>query len=303
MGVIGIALIALLAGQSYASVFLSTLPHTGLDGTAYVAFWTVHVNLLLLISLWILEEKVRSRALIFVVKYYYFLVGLSSRTVLQNRPSFADRSSPRIVYQLNRSTSCEFATQAGFLLCRSQADAPRYSCTRFYRNLFARLNSLDQFALIQLLSSFWVCIWYPFSMTPLCHKIVSHFLPEPKSWEEWVENIGICEYGKEATSNRFSNLADMEDMLVYSFLSAKSCAEHYDAGVSGLGLYSSFRTKPEYVFFGMSGSSTWTAQLTSISALSHFLRCRHVSLLCFCRQQRPIQLPIDIARLSCNLGQ
>jgi hypothetical protein len=32
----------------------------------------------------------------------------------------------------------------------------------FYRNLFARLRSFDQFALVQLMSSFWVCIWYPF---------------------------------------------------------------------------------------------------------------------------------------------
>lgn len=66
---------------------------------------------------------------------------------------------------------------------------PPYS---FYRNLFARLNSLDQFALIQLLSSFWVCIWYPFSMTPWCHTLISYFTPEPKSWEEYVESVGIC---------------------------------------------------------------------------------------------------------------
>ena len=75
MAVIGAALIALLAGQGYASVYLSTLPHTGLDGTAYVAFWTINVNILLLVSHWILEEKVRSRALLFVIKYYYFLVS------------------------------------------------------------------------------------------------------------------------------------------------------------------------------------------------------------------------------------
>jgi hypothetical protein len=76
MAVIGTALIALLAGQGYASVYLSTLPHTGLDGTAYVAFWTINVNILLLVSHWILEEKVRSRALLFVIKYYYFLVSV-----------------------------------------------------------------------------------------------------------------------------------------------------------------------------------------------------------------------------------
>lgn len=65
---------ALLAGQGYASVYLSTLPHTGLDGTAYVMFWTINVNVLMLLSQWILEERVRSRALQFCFRYYYFMV-------------------------------------------------------------------------------------------------------------------------------------------------------------------------------------------------------------------------------------
>jgi hypothetical protein len=72
---IGLSLVALVAGQGYASVYLSTLPHTGFDGTAYVTFWMITVNLLSLMSGWILEEKVRSRALLFANKYYYFLVS------------------------------------------------------------------------------------------------------------------------------------------------------------------------------------------------------------------------------------
>jgi hypothetical protein len=139
MAVIGTALVALLAGQGYASVYLSTLPHTGLDGTAYVAFWTINVNILLLVSHWILEEKVRSRALLVVIKYYYFLVYFI-----------------------------------------------------FYRNLFARLRSFDQFALIQLLSSFWICIWYPFSMTRWCHNLIEYVTNGHKSYEEHVESIGMC---------------------------------------------------------------------------------------------------------------
>lgn len=97
MLVIGLALFALVAGQGYASVYLSTLPHTGLDGTAYVTFWALTVNVLAVASHWMLEEKIRSRALVFVFKvreltcsqlswigrlimsrhpfqYYYFLV-------------------------------------------------------------------------------------------------------------------------------------------------------------------------------------------------------------------------------------
>lgn len=148
---IGLSLIALLAGQGYASVYLSTLPHTGLDGTAYVTFWMTTVNLLAIISHWILEEKVRSRALLFANKYYYFLVYFI-----------------------------------------------------FYRNLFARLRSLDQFALVQLLSSFWVCIWYPVSMTSFCHRIVSSFTPSDsnaKSWEEYVESVALAFYVRNLAQN------------------------------------------------------------------------------------------------------
>ncbi|CBQ73051.1 conserved hypothetical protein [Sporisorium reilianum SRZ2] len=154
MSTIGLSLFALIAGQGYASVYLSTLPHTGLDGVAYVSFWTLTVNGLALVSHWILESKVRSRALVFAFKYYYFLVYFI-----------------------------------------------------FYRNLFARLRSFDQFALVQLLSSFWVCIWYPVSMSRLCHRVVQYFNPSPRSWEEYVESVGLAFY--------LRNLAQNTTMLAF----------------------------------------------------------------------------------------
>lgn len=154
MSTIGISLFALIAGQGYASVYLSTLPHTGLDGVAYVSFWTLTVNGLALVSHWILESKVRSRALVFAFKYYYFLVYFI-----------------------------------------------------FYRNLFARLRSFDQFALVQLLSSFWICIWYPLSMSSLSHRLLQYFNPSPRSWEEYVESIGLAFY--------LRNLAQNTTMLAF----------------------------------------------------------------------------------------
>lgn len=154
MSTIGLSLFALIAGQGYASVYLSTLPHTGLDGVAYIWFWTLTVNGLALVSHWILEDKVRSRALMFVFKYYYFLVYFI-----------------------------------------------------FYRNLFARLRSFDQFALIQLMSSFWICIWYPLSMSSYCHRIVQYFNPNPRSWEEYVESVGLAFY--------LRNLAQNTTMLAF----------------------------------------------------------------------------------------
>uniref|UniRef100_V5ERJ1 Uncharacterized protein n=1 Tax=Kalmanozyma brasiliensis (strain GHG001) TaxID=1365824 RepID=V5ERJ1_KALBG len=154
MSTIGLSLFALIAGQGYASVYLSTLPHTGLDGVAYVSFWTLTVNGLALVSHWILESKVRSRALVFAFKYYYFLVYFI-----------------------------------------------------FYRNLFARLRSFDQFALVQLLSSFWICIWYPLSMSKTCHRVVQYFNPSPRSWEEYVESVGLAFY--------LRNLAQNTTMLAF----------------------------------------------------------------------------------------
>lgn len=189
MAVIGTALVALLAGQGYASVYLSTLPHTGLDGTAYVAFWTINVNILLLVSHWILEEKVRSRALLFVIKYYYFLVYFI-----------------------------------------------------FYRNLFARLQSFDQFALIQLLSSFWICIWYPFSMTRWCHSLIEYFTKSNKSYEEHVESIGMCELSKFQSDSEC-----VSSLLPRSFLSTQFGSEHYYACLSWLGLDLTLWTKQECV--------------------------------------------------------
>lgn len=112
MSTIGLALVALLAGQGYASIYLSSLPHTGFEGTAYVMFWTVNVNVLMLISIWILEEKVRSRALLFCFKYYYFLVSLP-RTLMMVP---AAHSTALLCSSLaRRSTSCELIATMSLL--------------------------------------------------------------------------------------------------------------------------------------------------------------------------------------------
>lgn len=145
---IGLALGALVLGQAYASVFLSTLPHSGVEGTAYVVLWQITVTLLTLVSNWVLKQRVRSRALSFVFRYYFFLTYFI-----------------------------------------------------FYRNLFARLQSFNQFALLQLLSSFWVCIWYPLSMSGWAHRVVSFFDPHPESWEEYVETVGLSFYLRNLAQN------------------------------------------------------------------------------------------------------
>lgn len=138
---LGISLVTLLAGQVYAIVFMSTLPHTSMEGTAYVTFWMITVHILGAIVQWIMTEKVRSRSLLYAFKYYYFMVYFI-----------------------------------------------------FYRNLFARLRSFDQFALVQLLSSMWICIWYPITMSRPFLRILNHFNSRPSSYEMHVEKVSMYFY-------------------------------------------------------------------------------------------------------------
>ncbi|BGP48888.1 hypothetical protein JCM10450v2_004767 [Rhodotorula kratochvilovae] len=74
LGVQALALVALIVGQGFATVYLSTLPHNNLEGLVYVWTWVVTVNLLNAVSNWILLRKVRSQALVFVFRYYFVLV-------------------------------------------------------------------------------------------------------------------------------------------------------------------------------------------------------------------------------------
>ncbi|WFD42086.1 hypothetical protein MPSI1_000724 [Malassezia psittaci] len=148
MSLMGLNLLTLLLGQGYASLYLNTLPHTGLDGTLYVALWLVTVHLLSFVTQWIISEKIRSRALLFVFRYFYFMVYFI-----------------------------------------------------FYRNLFARLRSFDQFALIQLLSSTWVCLWYPVSMSRLWLRQLNRFNSRQVPWEEHVEKVSLFFYLRNAAQH------------------------------------------------------------------------------------------------------
>ena len=63
-----LSLITLVVGQGFATIYLSTLPHSNLDGVVYVWTWILTVQCLNGISNWILQNKVRSRALVFVFR-------------------------------------------------------------------------------------------------------------------------------------------------------------------------------------------------------------------------------------------
>ncbi|ORX38362.1 hypothetical protein BD324DRAFT_620547 [Kockovaella imperatae] len=74
MTCLGIACFSLIAGQAYASLYLSTLPHTSLDAGTWVYSWVITVQLLAMTSMFILSSKVRSRALLFLYKLFFQLV-------------------------------------------------------------------------------------------------------------------------------------------------------------------------------------------------------------------------------------
>lgn len=63
-----LSLLALIIGQGFATIYLSTLPHSNVDGVTYVWTWILSVQVLNSVSNWVLQRKVRSRALVFVFR-------------------------------------------------------------------------------------------------------------------------------------------------------------------------------------------------------------------------------------------
>ncbi|KAF9109765.1 hypothetical protein BGX27_007232 [Mortierella sp. AM989] len=60
----------------------------------------------------------------------------------------------------------------------------------FYRNLFVRLRSYEQFVAIQLASSFWVCIFHPICMTHTVYKRLVYLFGITRTYEEYKRQVG-----------------------------------------------------------------------------------------------------------------
>ncbi|BGP00177.1 hypothetical protein NBRC10513v2_004401 [Rhodotorula toruloides] len=148
LGTIALSLLALITGQAFATVYLSTLPHSAVDGLVYVWTWILTVNLLSSVSNWILLRKVRSQALVFVFRLYFFLV-----------------------YHV------------------------------FYRNLFARLRSPDQAAWITLLSSSFVIVLYPISMSKTFYRLLNATIGVDMEYAAYVANKGTELYLRNLSEN------------------------------------------------------------------------------------------------------
>ncbi|KAF9136288.1 hypothetical protein BGW39_000003 [Mortierella sp. 14UC] len=60
----------------------------------------------------------------------------------------------------------------------------------FYRNLFVRLRSYEQFVVIQLASSFWVCIFHPICMTHTVYRTLVYLFGITRTYEEYKRQVG-----------------------------------------------------------------------------------------------------------------
>ncbi|KAL7320821.1 hypothetical protein PS15m_000670 [Mucor circinelloides] len=143
-----IALLALVGGEMYAYLFLSTMPHTSLDAFIYVYSWVGAIYIMDAMTDYILYRKIRSHPLASIFKLYFFMIYFI-----------------------------------------------------FYRNLFARLRSVDQFAIVQLGSFLWVCIYYPIAMTPQVHKALVRFIGVTLTYDEYKEKLGRSFYLRNLAEN------------------------------------------------------------------------------------------------------
>ncbi|RKP07672.1 hypothetical protein THASP1DRAFT_16702 [Thamnocephalis sphaerospora] len=71
----------------------------------------------------------------------------------------------------------------------------------FYRNLFARLRNVEQFALIQIASSIWVCIFYPLRMTKTTHNFLVRWFGVTRSFEDYQKMVGQLFYTRTVAEN------------------------------------------------------------------------------------------------------
>lgn len=59
----------------------------------------------------------------------------------------------------------------------------------FYRNLFARLKDPTQYLTVQILSSSWILIYYPISMSKFFYRILTIFFSYGKTYPDHLETV------------------------------------------------------------------------------------------------------------------
>lgn len=260
LGNLALTLLALIVGQAFATVYLSTLPHSNIEGLVYVWTWIITVNvrparsqclldtdappdqLLNAVSNWILQRKIRSQALVFVFRFYFFLV-----------------------YYV------------------------------FYRNLFARLRSPDQAAYITLLSSSFVVLWYPLSMSKTFWRVLRWTVGMDLDWQEYAEQKGQELYLRNLSENVTSAFTSRAPLPLHSLTS------HPPAVIAFLGWLSILHrgsNRQVYPFFAFDDPyDPYTYRLTLTASLviyaAELVSSWLARLVCW------ICYSIDVTNVSC----
>ncbi|ORX81347.1 hypothetical protein K493DRAFT_241981 [Basidiobolus meristosporus CBS 931.73] len=130
-------LLGFILGEAYAHWFIDTHSRSSIANVIYIYTWVITVYTLDWITEYIVETRIRSWALCYIFRLYFYMIYFI-----------------------------------------------------FYRNLFARLRSIDQVVLIQLSSSIWVVVNYPFRMSKFFHRILVRYFGMERSYEEYIKNVG-----------------------------------------------------------------------------------------------------------------
>ncbi|GAA5900190.1 hypothetical protein JCM8208_002045 [Rhodotorula glutinis] len=232
LGVQALALVALIIGQGFAAVYLSTLPHNNLEGLFYVWSWVVTVNLLNAVSGWILLRKVRSQALLFVFKFYFFLVyhvfyrNLFARLRSPDQAAYITLLSSSVVvvwYPLSMSKTVWRLLRWSTGL---EQDWDEYAASKG-EELYLR-NLSESVTMIAFLGWLSILHWGP-------NRAIYPFFAFDNRWDPYTYRLTLT-----------ASLVIYAAELVSSWLARIVCWLAYGVDVTNLGL-NQFREHPELV--------------------------------------------------------
>ncbi|KAI1774689.1 hypothetical protein F4818DRAFT_452158 [Hypoxylon cercidicola] len=210
-----VGLLAYLAGEAYAEIYLRTLPHNSFETIVYVYSWVVTVHLLDALTGWILGasegERVGSYPLSWIFKLYFMLT-----------------------YQT------------------------------YVRALYARLRSPSQFIWLQALSSGFLIILTPLTMTQTYHRVLSMLGLTSQSY---------ASYQKICTRNVFIRFL-AENVSMLTFLGS-ILVLHFGAN-KDVYPYFAFDDPDELYDFGLTfyaSMITWACELAAGIVLRGLIRC------------------------------
>ncbi|ORY80526.1 hypothetical protein BCR37DRAFT_335360, partial [Protomyces lactucae-debilis] len=177
--VLAIGLGSFAMGETYAYIWLSTLPHSSADVLLYVYVWVACIYVLDSLTSFIIEAKIECYPLNFMFRLYYALT-----------------------HQI------------------------------YVRNLYARLRSPQQFAVVQGASSFITVIIAPVVMTSIVHRLVKWATRSDIDLEQYRKNSARGFYLKTWAANT-TMLAFLGWVTILHFGSNKAAFPYYDFARDG----------------------------------------------------------------------